>query len=134
MIDRFRQEGHSLVVIHEDVTDTYDTPGIVSLLQMVTSGSSSLRGAAVIDKVVGKAAAALLLLGGVAEFHALVVSKGALALLSQSAVKVSYEELVDHIADRARTGWCPMEQACRDCLTAPECLEQIKETLKRMKK
>ncbi len=89
-----------------------------------------LRGAFIADKVVGKAAAALMVLGGVRELFADVISHSALELLARYRVRVSYTVAVDHIINRTRTGWCPMEIRCRECTTADECLEQIEDFMK----
>lgn len=79
--------------------------------------------------VVGKAAAALMLLGGVSEMHTEVISRPALDLLAGSGMRVGYEVEVPHVINRDRTGWCPLEIRCRDCRTARECLERIEEFL-----
>ena len=112
---------------------TYDTKGIATLLQIVNDGSGLLSGATVVDKVVGKAAAALLILGGARELHALLISSGAVDLLASAGVKVSYDRQTDHILNSARTDWCPMEKACRDCNTAEECLTAIREQIMKMR-
>lgn len=111
----------------------YDTKGIATLLQIVNDGSGLLRGATVVDKVVGKAAAALLILGGTKELHALLISRGALDLLASTGVKVSCDQQTDHIMNSAQTDWCPMEKACRDCKTADECLAAIRKQIMKMR-
>ena len=134
LIDLLHEGQHSLVVERDTVVSTFGTKGIATLLQMVNGGSDALRGAIVVDKVVGKAAAALMVLGGVVELHALLISDGALSLLSGTGIKVSYDKRTDHIVNRDGTDWCPMEKACRDCLTAGECLERILNVQKQLYK
>lgn len=133
LLDLLHNGQHSLVVERNNVVSTFDTKGIATLLQIVNGGSDALRGAVVVDKVVGKAAAALMVLGGVVELHAVLISDGALRLLDGTDIKVSYDRRTDHIVNRDGTDWCPMEKACRDCLTAGECLERIKECMERMR-
>ena len=89
--------------------------------------SDFLKGASVADKVVGKAAAALMILGEVGELHADVVSRPALDLFADSGVRVSYGTAVPHIINRTKTGWCPLETCCRYCLTPQDCLVRIEE-------
>lgn len=118
--------GHSIVVRSTDgVTHEFDGSGVSDLLRMVNGGSALLRGAQAADKVVGKAAASLLVLGGVNAVWAGVMSQPAVALLRAHGVDVSCGVLADHIENRARSGWCPMETACRECATAEECLRAI---------
>lgn len=113
-------------MIHRNTTSVYDTRGIATLLQIIDKDSNELSGATVVDKVVGKAAAALMIVGGVSELHALLISQGALSLLATSDICVSYDTLTDHIINRTNTGWCPMELACRNCITAEECITEIR--------
>ena len=79
-----------------------------------------LHGASVADKVIGKAAASLMVLGGVHEVYTHIISRPALRLLQEAGVAVSCDEVVDHIINRDRTGWCPLEQASRDLHSAQE--------------
>lgn len=132
LIDLLRNGNHSLV-IHRDTTSVYDTRGIATLLQIIDKDSNELSGATVVDKVVGKAAAALMIVGGVSELHALLISQGALSLLATSDIRVSYDTLTDHIINRTNTGWCPMEMAFRDCITAEECITEIRNLISKQK-
>lgn len=62
---RILQDGkHSLVVAGDGIR-TFDGRGISDLYGILTEHPDWLRGASVADKVVGKGAAALLILGGV---------------------------------------------------------------------
>lgn len=119
--------GHSIVVRSTDgATHEFDGPGVSDLLRMVNGGSALLRGAQAADKVVGKAAAALMVLGGVSEAWGDVMSVPAAELLNANGVAVTHGVLVNHIENRSHTGWCPLETACRDCATAEDCLVAIK--------
>lgn len=132
LIDLLKDEHHTIVIDNGTIT-TYDTKGIATLLQMVNQGTSPLKGATVVDKVVGKAAAALMILGGVTRLHALLISEGALSLLSATDIKVSYDQQVPYIINRTKTDWCPMEQACQPSLTPEDCLKQIKNKISQLK-
>lgn len=132
LIDLLRNGNHSLI-IHRDTTSVYDTRGIATLLQIIDKDSNELSGATVVDKVVGKAAAALMIVGGVSELHAMLISQGALSLLVTTDVCVSYDTVTDHIINRNHSGWCPMELACRDCITAEECITEIRNLISKQK-
>ncbi len=141
LIDLLRNGNHSIVIGRDSGAPSndippvlaYDTKGIATLLQIINDNSDLLRGATVVDKVVGKAAAALLILGGTKELHALLISNDALDLLAEAGVRVSYDRQTSHILNQDQTDWCPMEKACRDCETAEECLTAIREQLTKMK-
>jgi len=131
------QGKHSLVVkTAARQTLTFDGRGISDLLQLLRSPAHPLDGAEVADKVVGKAAAALMILGGIKAVHADTVSLPALQLLASAAPQtiVSYGDKVEHIANRTQTGWCPMELACKDATTPEECLSRIQAKLQEFAK
>lgn len=116
--------GHSLVVRNETVS-VYDGHGITDLYRLLRYEPEMLRGGIAADKVVGKAAMALMMLGGVREVYAAVISDLALSLAERSTVAVSYGKRVGHIARKDGTGWCPLEFLCKECATARECLAEI---------
>ena len=121
--------GHSLAVDNGKIT-TFNGHGVADLYRLITEEPETLAGASVADKVVGKAAAALMILGGVKELYAATISELALSLLAHSAVSVAFAQRVPHIANHAGTGWCPLETACRDCATARQCLTETEKFIK----
>lgn len=118
--------GHSLVVAKGEEVRTFDGRGIADLYALLCQEPAELAGVAVADKVVGKGAAALLVLGGVAEVYAAVISEPALALLREYGTSVTFGQRVPYISNRTQTGWCPVERLCKDCLTPQDCLEAIR--------
>jgi len=133
LIETLRNGAHSLVIERGDMIKTYDTKGVSTLLELVSQRSDLLSGARVVDKIVGKAAAALMILGGVKELYAMLISDGALKLIRDTSIKVEYEQSTPYIINRDKTGWCPMEEACRDCVTPEECLKEIRNKLSQLK-
>ena len=124
LIQLLHEGGHSLVVANGEVC-TFNGRGVIDLYHLMEEDSGFLSGASVADKVVGKAAAALMALAKVKEVYADVVSQPALDLLSRTDVKISYGISVPHIINRTATGWCPLETRCFDCATPEECFHQI---------
>ncbi|MDE6559897.1 MAG: DUF1893 domain-containing protein [Muribaculaceae bacterium] len=100
--------------------------GVKDLFRILKTDPDLLNNAMIADKVIGKGAAVLLMLGGVKTVYADVISRPALELLSTAAVSVDYGECVPNIINRAGTGICPVEKLCMDCKTAEECLPLIK--------
>ncbi len=101
--------------------------GIKPILSMYESGI--LDGADVTDKVVGRAAAYIMVLGGVKMCYALTVSRGALDVFERYGVKAEYESCVDCIINRAGTGLCPMEAATKDIDNPQDALIAVRRTL-----
>lgn len=133
IIGILHDEGHALVLLNGSI-HTYDERGVSTLYRLLQENAPLLKGALVADKVVGKAAAALMVLGGVREVYADVVSQLALDLLGKTKVEVSYGKVVPHIVNRLGTDWCPMETRCVDCQTPEECLVEIEKFIKDMAK
>ncbi len=136
-IKKMLHEGNQSLVIRTNADDifTFDGRGISDLLQLLNGSPDLLGGALVADKVVGKAAAALMILGGVKAVFADTISEPALQLFASAAPKVdvTYNNKVEHIINRTKTGWCPMELVCKEARTPEECLENIKSFLKERK-
>lgn len=117
---------HSLVVARDGEIRTYDGCGVSDLLRLLDEDDAPLRGTEIADKVVGKAAAALMIAGDVARVNADVVSSSALALFNRSSVHVSCNIVTPYIVNRKGTGMCPLELRCMDCSTAGECIAEIR--------
>ena len=133
LIRRLRASGASCVVRNGAACRTFTRRGIADLYDLLAEEPDLLRGASVADKVVGKGAAALLILGGVARLHALVVSSEALALLRRSPIEVTFDRETPRIENRERTGPCPLESRCRDARTAAECRPLIDDFVRRLR-
>ena len=85
--------------------------GIKPLLSLLDREDGVLRGAVVVDKVIGRAAAAICIQGGAARVHAVLMSEDAAALLAAHGVKASANSTVERIMNREQNGFCPMELA-----------------------
>lgn len=132
LVGILHEGGHSLVVANGDIC-TFDGRGVSDLFQLLEDDPGFLCGAAVADKVVGKAAAALMALAGVRELYADIISQPALDLLRSNGIQIEYGKIVPHIINRAGTGLCPLEVRCMSCATLQECLVQIRAFMKEIK-
>lgn len=123
--------GHSLALRDSrGNVHTYAGRGVADLYRLLTREPDTLRGADIADKVVGKGAAALMALGGVARVHALTISRPALELLAAEGVAASFDTVTDSIINRSATGPCPVEALCLPCATAADCLPLISQFIK----
>ena len=80
--------------------------GILPILHLLDQGH--LQGAQLVDKVIGKAAALLMVRGDVHQVHACVISTHALEIFQLYNIPVTYDEQVP------KTGMCPMEACVMD--------------------
>ncbi len=108
-------------------------PGVKPLLDMLDYRGNDLRGAWVVDKVAGRAAAALCIAGGAVRVHASVMSDGAAELLKAHNIRVSCDERVKEIINRKKDGLCPMEKATEKLSRPDEMVKAIRATLGNLK-
>ena len=107
-IDLLFAEKCSCVVHNGDTIRIFRERGVRDLWRLLHEEPELLDGAFVADKVVGKGAAALMILGGVEELFADVVSRAALDLLAAAGKAVAYTVAVPHIINRGGDGICPV--------------------------
>ncbi len=107
-----RTEGHSCIVVNGDKTYIGDKPGIADLFILLKNNPCMLDGADVIDKVIGKGAAALLILGKVKSVSTPLISLPALKMIEENGITVEYDEIVPVILNRAKNDCCPLEHRC----------------------
>lgn len=112
LIEILRREKCSLVVKNHGIVTTYSKPGVRDLEHLLDHEPEVLRGAVIADKVIGKAAAAMVVVGGVKGLYAEVMSKKAIPFLDEAGIAYSYGTLVDTIKEEG--GRCQLEK-----ITAP---------------
>ncbi len=134
LVELLFAENASCVIRNGSQTRIFRERGVRDLYRLLTEEPAFLDGAFVADKVVGKGAAALMILGGVSEVYADVISRSARELLRKARMRVEYTLEVPRIVNRAGTGTCPVESLCCDCRTAQECLPLIREFLEKLER
>lgn len=124
---------HSIVLCKNGEVITSDKRGVAPLAEIIQCGTD-ISGFSAADRVVGKAAAMLMLKAGVAEVYALTISESAEKLLKSHGVQVSFKNRTARIMNRDNTGPCPMETAVADTDDINTGTEIIIEKLKNMHK
>ena len=85
LIRLLHEGGYSCVIRKEEIR-TFTQRGVADLYDLLNQHPAFLHGAQVADKVVGKAAAALMVLGGVREVYTDIISEPALAVLHKANI------------------------------------------------
>ena len=106
--------------------------GVTPMIRLYEDGA--LQGAYVVDKIVGKAAAMLMTLGGVSGCYALTVSRAALDWFSGHGIPVEYEVCAEYIVNRTGDGICPMEQTVKELNDPLEALTALKQKIAELRK
>ena len=128
-IEKLKAEGYSCVVAGADgkVLFASAQTGITAVLE----AAQCLRGAAVADKIIGRAAALICAYGGAAEVYGEVMSAGARAVLESHGIVCGFGTLTDAIINRTGDGICPMEKLVSDTDSPEEAYKLISEKVRR---
>lgn len=116
---------YSCVVVNCAEIRTFKQHGIEDLYDLHLYNARLLQGATVADRIVGIAAAALMLSGGVEFVYAEIISLPALKLLRDAGIKVSALQVVPMIENSDHTDWCPLEKICLKGQTTKEIIALI---------
>lgn len=118
----------SCVVIKENtIVKTQCDRGIGPVIRLYESGI--LKDAFVVDKIIGKAAAMVLTLGGIKGCYGVTMSASAVKWLKEHHVTVQYETCVEAIVNRTGDGICPMEQTVQEIENADIALTALREKM-----
>lgn len=118
LIEILRREKCSLVVKNHGIVTTYSKPGVHDLEHLLDHAPEMLHGATIADKVIGKAAAAMVVVGGVKELYAEVMSKRAIPFLEEAGIAYTYGTLVDTIKEEGDR--CQLEKITAPATTPEE--------------
>lgn len=132
-INLIKEETATCVVMKDHkIIKTISGQGIAPVIDLYEQGV--LKDAFVADKIIGKAAAMIMVLGGVKEVYGKVMSRAGKEFLESRGVKVSYGQCIDMISNRAGNGICPMERTVMEIEEPAEALAALKETLATLRK
>lgn len=134
LIKLLHNGNYSCVVENFDEVFTFTGKGVSDLYDMVKNKPCFLQNARIADKVIGKGAAALMILGGVKEIYADVISLSALVLLREAGLDADFRQIVPFIWNRDKSDWCPLERICYKETSAKAILPLIDEFIINIKK
>ena len=103
--------------------------GLDPLLKLFDAGK--LSGAVVMDKVIGRAAAAICAEGGAAKVYASLAGKGAAELLERRSIPFAAVKTVEMILNHEQTDSCPMEKAVSALDEPKKMIEAIRKAKRR---
>ena len=88
--------------------------GIKPVITKVIEDKDYFKDLSVVDRVIGKASASLLIYSGVKEVYGLVISISAKQLFEKYNIPYKFDTLVNYIENRNKDGMCPMEMTVKD--------------------
>lgn len=123
MLAMLNEQGLSLLVYNDSVLTTHQNRGVADLLQLISDQPQRLKGAIVADKIIGKAAAALMATGGVIEVHTNIICTPARELLEKEGIAVYASDEVPQILNRDKSSMCPIDTQLEGIETIEECVQ-----------
>ena len=121
----------TIAVVSVDDVFTSHERCVKPLLHLLSEKKGFLKGASVADKVIGKAAALLMVLGEIKEVHTLIISEPAIKVFEKYNIPCFYDKKVDRIVNRTGDGLCPMETLCLDVEEPHKAFEKIMNFIKK---
>jgi len=105
-----QERGLAFVVVRDGTILGQGTgPGIRELLDFADQPGQDARGAALADRIIGRAAAMIARSMGIAAVHAVLMSEGGRQVLAEGGIGATSDRIVPAVRNRAGDGPCPME-------------------------
>ena len=108
--------------------------GVKPILELLDNEPEALYGAEVVDKVIGKAAAMLLVLAGARYVYGEIMSVSGRETLQKHGIIAEYGICIDVISNRDGNGICPLEKSVLKVEDAREAYQILKNTIAELMK
>jgi hypothetical protein len=126
------KENHTIVIYKSDASVVVsDDRGVAPLMKLLNEDKEQLRDSMIADKVIGKAAALLMVYGKVKEVFTPTISVPAIEVFKNHNVKITYDKIVERIINRKGDGLCPMETLCLNTDNPEEAFFKVNEFIKK---
>jgi hypothetical protein len=100
-----------VLVVNGEVFSPKSGRGVNPLLDFYEKTPQQMAGAIVVDKVIGRAAAAIAISGKAGAVYGELMSEDGAEFLQRHGITVGYTKMVPRILNQKRDGLCPLEQS-----------------------
>ncbi len=100
-----------VLIQNAEIVVQYNGRGVSPLLDVYQNNKQAMKGGIIVDKLIGRAAAFIIIKGGVSRVYTPLISEDAKKLLEEYNIKVEYDKIVPKILNRQRDGLCPLENS-----------------------
>ena len=129
-----QSEKVSCAVIRDGkIVHTANGRGISPLIALYESDPEQMRGALIVDKIIGKAAAMMIVLGGAKSAYGETMSASARDYLAAHGCEAGWGKLIEIVSNRAGDGMCPLENSVLSTDDPETGYHILKETINRMR-
>lgn len=119
------KEDLNFVLVSDKGTLKSRARGIMPIYENIKDKKDYFEGASVSDRVIGSAAAILLVYGGIKDLYTDLISDKAVKILEEAGVSLAYSSKVAAILNKDKSGPCPMESLAKDLPSAQVLIERI---------
>lgn len=124
----FYADTYTFVIVKAgQVIETGTRDGIGELLMLVAMRGETLRGAALADKIVGKAVAMVAAHAGFTAIYSPLMSEPAVQVLRAQGIPFESDRTVPFIQNKRGDGLCPMEQLTLALTEPAEAVQALEE-------
>jgi len=107
--------------------------GVSPLLNVYDQHKEEMKGAIVVDKVIGRAAASIAICGKVTHVHGEIMSEDAVEFLKENGITAGSTLLVPRILNRKRDGLCPLEKSVEGIRDPEKALTALRAKIEALK-
>ena len=117
---------YSFIIIDNKTNNKYydNNIGVKPIITIINKGIN-LKDTYIYDKIIGKAAASLLIKYQVSYIYGYIMSEAAIKLLDKYNIKYEYTNRVSNILNKDRTDLCPLESSVINCDNIDQCIINI---------
>ncbi|MBN1997411.1 DUF1893 domain-containing protein [candidate division KSB1 bacterium] len=129
----YLEERQLSIVIEKNGKTIFESvePMLKPLYICLNEKADEMNRSIVIDKIVGRAAAFLCVLGKVSAVYTPVASDSALEVLEKAGIELKARKKIPHIMNRDNTDFCPMEKLAGTFTSAEDFYQKLKNMIEK---
>ncbi|MBR2345378.1 MAG: DUF1893 domain-containing protein [Lentisphaeria bacterium] len=121
-----------VVVKNNTIATVEKGRGVSPLLNIYRSKPECMNGGIVVDKVIGRAAAFIIISGKAAAAHGELVSEDAIELLKKHNIPVTSSKTVPRILNRRMDDICPLEKSVQGINDPVQAMDALQKCIEKM--
>ncbi len=118
------------IIDDEKIIYTDKSIGVKPIIKVIEENPMLIKNNIIVDKVIGKAAALLLIKYKVKKVCGYLMSETAIDMLERYNIEYEFQRKVKYITNRTNDGLCPLEDSVKDTDDLDDAEIRIKERIK----
>jgi len=123
-----------VVIKSNEIVYSSSGHGVTPLITLYENNPDILKDSLIVDKVIGKAAATIAVLGGAKKVYGIVMSNAAKSYLNRHDVVPEFGRCISIISNRTKDGLCPLEETVLDIESPELAYILLKDTIQKLSK